>query len=257
MIANYHAHTFRCHHASGTEVEYVEQALRNGLQVLGFSDHAPMPFPSGYRSNFRVDLDAVDGYFDTLLALRERYRGQIDILIGFEAEYYPAAFPAFLDLIRRYPVDYLIMGQHFPGNEENEAHVITPNPDPVCFERYTNQVIEGMRTGRYSYVAHPDMYHFTGDETVYRTQVARLCRAAKALDLPLELNLLGLSDGRCYPRREFWEVAAETGAKAIIGCDAHSPDRVGKPAEVDAGLAFLRAVGITPLEKLEKIVKPV
>ena len=37
MIANYHTHTPRCNHAVGSEVEYVENALAQGLKILGFS----------------------------------------------------------------------------------------------------------------------------------------------------------------------------------------------------------------------------
>jgi histidinol-phosphatase (PHP family) len=45
MKINYHTHTTRCHHAAGTEREYVEAAIANGIKVLGFADHTPYPFP--------------------------------------------------------------------------------------------------------------------------------------------------------------------------------------------------------------------
>ena len=53
MIANYHTHTWRCMHASGTEREYVEKAIEGGLKILGFSDHTPMPYSGGYVSNVK------------------------------------------------------------------------------------------------------------------------------------------------------------------------------------------------------------
>lgn len=31
MLANYHTHTVRCHHAKGTEREYIEHAIEQGL----------------------------------------------------------------------------------------------------------------------------------------------------------------------------------------------------------------------------------
>ena len=43
MIANYHTHTWRCHHADGTEREYVENAIAAGIKILGFSDHTYVP----------------------------------------------------------------------------------------------------------------------------------------------------------------------------------------------------------------------
>ena len=45
MIANYHTHTTRCRHASGTEEAYVQAAIQGGLEILGFSDHTPYWFP--------------------------------------------------------------------------------------------------------------------------------------------------------------------------------------------------------------------
>ena len=41
MKANFHTHTTRCGHASGTDEDYVRAALAQGFGVLGFSDHVP------------------------------------------------------------------------------------------------------------------------------------------------------------------------------------------------------------------------
>ena len=68
MQANYHTHTIRCHHAVGTEREYIEAAIAAGITELGFSDHSPYPFSDGYVSNFRMALEETAGYFETLRA---------------------------------------------------------------------------------------------------------------------------------------------------------------------------------------------
>ena len=54
MFCNYHTHTYRCGHATGTDREYVENAIKVGLKTLGFSDHAPYVFEDGYRSSMRM-----------------------------------------------------------------------------------------------------------------------------------------------------------------------------------------------------------
>ena len=79
MIANYHTHTPRCNHAWGTEEEYVERALEAGLQILGFSDHSPQLFPGTYYSHFRMRPELLQDYVDTVLRVREQYRGKIEI----------------------------------------------------------------------------------------------------------------------------------------------------------------------------------
>ena len=48
MKANYHTHTARCGHATGTDEDYVLAAIEQGFDELGFSDHVPWPYQDGY-----------------------------------------------------------------------------------------------------------------------------------------------------------------------------------------------------------------
>ena len=61
MKANYHTHTKRCQHAFGEDREYVEEAIRAGLRILGFSDHCPWIYKSDYVSNIRMTPQGTDG----------------------------------------------------------------------------------------------------------------------------------------------------------------------------------------------------
>ena len=178
MKMNLHTHTPRCHHAIGSEREYIERAIAAGLDTLGFSDHAPMPFEGDYYSTYRMALSDTRGYVDALLKLREEYRGKIDILIGFEAEYYPAVFPRLLEFISEYPIDYLLLGQHFLGNEQNAPYACRRTKDESFFAAYVDQVCEGIRTGAFTYLAHPDMVCFDGDDATFRSHALRLCECA-------------------------------------------------------------------------------
>jgi len=224
MICNLHAHTPRCNHASGTEREYIENALAAGLKVFGFADHAPYPFPDGYRSGFRMRVDQTEDYVTTLLALREEYRGRIDVKIGYEAEYYPRCFRDFLKNITSYPVDYIIMGQHFLENEMEGKYSGRTTENEADLVQYVDQVIEGLDTGVYTYVAHPDLMNYVGDAAVFEKHYGRLIEHAKKLNVPLEINLLGIRDHRAYPHDRFFALCGEMGAPVCTGCDAHSAD---------------------------------
>ena len=258
MIANYHTHTVRCHHASDSEEAYIQFAIQNGLKTLGFADHTPMPFPAGRVGigHHRMAVSEFSDYVETLLALRD----QIDILIGVEIEYYPAVFPSLLQLLRTYPVDYMIVGQHFIGNEEpGEAYTGTPTEDETVLIRYVDQVIAAIRTGLVTYIAHPDLVHYVGDEAIYRREMQRLCLAARELDIPLEINLLGLIDNSLadknlvgyYPADKFWQIAKECGNVAVLGCDAHQAHRTGDPAEIAQGIAYAEKFGIPLLQTVK------
>ena len=172
---------------------------RAAIQTLGFSEHAPYQFPDGIVSYFHMFPEDLEDYIQTLLALKEEYAGRIEILIGYEAEYYPRFFDDLLARITQYPVDYLLLGQHYIRNEIDGVYVYEPTDDPKVLTTYVNQCIEALQTGLYTYLAHPDLINFTGSETFYRREMERLCLAAKELNIPLELNLLGLRANRTYP----------------------------------------------------------
>lgn len=250
MIANYHTHTWRCSHAQGTEEEYVQAAIQRGLKTLGFSDHAPYCFPEGYYSGFRMKPEQMADYASVILGLRQRYRNRIDIHLGVEMEYYPAYFDDTVFMLRDHQVEYLILGQHFPNNEIGELPASAPTEDEHRLSRYCRQLMEAINTGKFSYLAHPDMFRFVGDPAVYRKHIRELCREANACSLPLEINLLGLGEDRHYPNPLFWQIAAEEGSKAILGCDAHKPEALLDVAAEKRALDFARQLGLNVVESV-------
>ena len=256
MEANYHTHTVRCHHAEGTEREYVEQAVFRGLKVLGFSDHSPQVF-DGYVSGCRMLPEQLEDYVMTLRGLREEYADRLRLLIGLEAEYYPKYFHRLLDLIRPFQLDYLILGQHFTGNEyEGEPHLTLPSEDESRLERYVKQTIEGLETGAFSCFAHPDVFHYVGDPKIFRKWYEKLCVRAKELGIPLEMNMLGYVTNRHYPSADFFRIVREVGNDVILGCDAHAPGRVADPAEIDRCMQFLHDSGIHQVLNRMTLVTP-
>lgn len=252
MTENYHTHTKRCRHATGTEREYIETAISRGVKILGFSDHCPQIFPGDFYSNFRMLPEETDEYFRTLSALREEYHKDIGIKIGFEVEYYPELFEKLLRHIAPYDLDYLILGQHYIDNEyDNRKGATVASYEEEELDKYVTQTLEALETGIFSYLAHPDVFRFEGDDDIFSRQYRRLCEGAKALGIPLEFNLLGLSLGRFYPSEKFFKIAAKVGNEVILGSDAHEPDRVCHPKEIKNAKEILNRLGITPIEKLK------
>ncbi len=252
MTANYHTHTFRCHHALGTEREYIETAISRGLKVLGFSDHVPQLFPGEYCSHFRMLPGEAEDYVRTLTDLREEYKNDIEILIGFETEYYGEIFEKLIEFLKPYDIHYMILGQHYLDNEydtRRSAMLVQANEEQ--FDKYINTLLTGIETGKFSYIAHPDIFGFNGDPAVYERQYRRLCEGAKKLNIPLEINIHGFETHRHYPSDSFFKIATEVGNSFILGCDAHEPDGVLNPVSYKIACGFAHRHGITPLERLE------
>ena len=256
MRTNYHAHTWRCRHARGTEEEMVQRAIEQGFAEFGFSDHSPWPYPGGFISNYQMLPEQLDDYVRTVRRLREKYRGKIRLHLGLEAEYFPSMMGWMKETVDHYGL-YLIMGDHFENNPGFYFGSCTTRGE---MNRYLDRVTEGLATGLYTYLAHPDLFlnsfpGFTKDcEDVSR----ELCRACKAMNIPLEYNLLGESRqegsrraGKLgYTTPEFWRVAAQEGVSCIVGVDCHTPEALDA-GQFDRAQAYLRSLGLEPLDGQE------
>ena len=223
MNYNFHTHTQRCRHASGSNEDYINAAIEAGITHLGFSDHIPFIFPDGYDSGYRIPMDEAESYVCELSSLRKKYQNKIEISIGYEMEYYSEHFIEMLKIARNSGAEYLILGHHFIlGEHPSGIGAGGPTDSAELLHTYVDEVIEAMKTGVFSYVAHPDFTCFTGDDNIYEKEIMRLALASKELDIPLEINLLGVRYGKFYPADKFWRVVGMIGSPVTVGYDAHN-----------------------------------
>ena len=256
--ANYHTHTTRCHHAQGTDESYVEAAIRAGYDVLGFSDHTPWPFRSGYVSRIRMLPDDLRGYIDSVHLLQKQYEGRLTIHLGLEAEY----FPRYADWLKRMQdagISYFILGQHWPDSEEETVYSGRLGQEDDGALVYAESVVRALETGLYSYLCHPDLFlrHRRDDQfsPACEEATAMICQCAVRLGIPLEYNLLGLleqmSGKECgYPSTAFWKEAREYDPQVIIGVDAHDPAHLLNTDTMNHARAFLSGLGFRVLDRL-------
>ncbi len=251
LIANYHTHTKRCHHACGEDKEYVEAAIESGLKILGFSDHTC--YPTGFQSGMRMSLDDADGYFSSIESLKKEYKNDIDIYIGLETEYFPEYFEKLIDFLKGYPLDYMILGQHFVPDEATGVGTSGPFTDKKILEMYVQNIIDGLKTGRFMYIAHPDLPVYVGDDRDAALLEAynRICKAAKEKKIPLEINVLGYMRGKFYPSDSFFKVAAEYDNDVIIGMDVHNPKHFHKHECVEACIRLAERYNLNLIKKIE------
>ncbi|NBJ92996.1 histidinol-phosphatase [Parablautia muri] len=248
MIANYHTHTWRCKHAEGIEREYIEKAIDGGLKILGFSDHTPMPYPKGYVSDVKMDMNQLEDYVDTILKLKAEYRKDMEIHLGLEVEYYPRYLEELLKAVHQYPIEYFLLAQHYLGNEINDFYSGTPTDSEEYLKRYCMQSQEALETGLFTYFAHPDLLNFSGNAEIYHKWMHQLCSHAKRLDIPLEINFLGIRGKRHYPNPDFWKIAGDVGNKVIFGADAHQPKTVWDPEILSAAKKMVDEFGLNLID---------
>ncbi len=224
--ANLHTHTYRCQHATGEDREYVEKAIEAGYEVLGFSDHIPHVFDDDYVSGIRMTMDQLEGYITSIQNLKKEYAKDIDIYCGFEAEYFPYSFERTMEKVLKYPLDYLILGQHFIDKEIRPNYIGRRGQTEDTLKIYVDHIIEALGIANFLYVAHPDVIKFEEYNAVYEKHMLRLLQELKRRNIPVEINMAGYCDGKHYPWDPFLDLALRNENTFIIGVDAHAPEEL-------------------------------
>lgn len=234
ITSNFHTHTARCGHALGEDEEYVLAAIQAGIKVLGFSDHTPWPNISQPR--IRMNEDLLENYVNSINFLKEKYKDIIDIHLGLEVEYIDEFVSFYQRIKKEYEIEYFILGQHGEIDDNGEPYFYNqfPNSKEMA-SRYVEQVIKGMESGLFKYVAHPD--HFLNgyriNDYFIEGQMRQICQKSLELNIPLEVNLTyprfailkgGIHNGLdSYPFDKFWKIVGEYGCPVVFGIDAHEP----------------------------------
>ncbi len=232
-VSSFHTHTRLCKHASGVPGDYVRaaEAFAEPCSALGFSDHCP--YPDGAWAGSRMRADQLDEY--ARLVREAASDAPFPVRYGFECEWYPAYESWYRDfLLGECGAEYLVYGAHWV-RDAGEFIYIPDAAIPRLLRPYVKLTCQGIASGLYSFMAHPDIllagYHSLTPDV--RAACVDIIDAAVDASLPLEINGLGMTRPRVpgdrglryqYPVREFWELAAERGARIICSSDAHRPE---------------------------------
>jgi len=228
MRIDLHNHTTRCNHAKGSMESYIKRAIELGIDIYGFSEHAPMDFDSHYRLKFHEMND----YTSDVLRLKERYDNQIKILLGYEVDYLKGHID---QRVITANVDYMIGSVHFLGNwgfdhPDYIDEYKNRNIDDIWQEYFNN--IEAMaKTEYFDIVGHLDLIKIFNHmpKKDIRLIAFSALKAIKKSNMVIELNSAGLRKPckEIYPSFSLLEVAYELNIPITFSSDAHAIGQVG------------------------------
>ena len=261
FIGNYHTHTWRCQHAGGTPMEFAAVAEKNNMQELGISDH--MPYEDDRYCN-RMRMWEFPDYLQDIRNAKKDYPN-LKIYSSLECEFLPHN-RAHLEKLRA-QLDYMILGQHFfldtCGNIQNTYKLGSTQ----LFVPYAESVRDGLATGLFSCLAHPDLIGIhdypTDDNFILAVNI--ILDAAEKYNIPIEINANGIRQGKnrifhyrnnnedhrdyMYPDSRFFRMVAERQLPCIINADAHSPNEMCGE-HIDIAFAFADEMELTVLDRL-------
>ena len=238
MKVDLHNHTTLCNHATGTVNEYVEQAIACGVDVYGFSDHAPMDFDPKYR----MDFEQMAEYREWVMEAKRIYADKIEVLFGYEVDFLPGHMD---ERILHADVDYLIGSVHFINewgfdNPEFIGRYEHEEIDTI-WQKYFDLIEAMAKSGYFDIVGHIDLikvFKFMPKRDILEIAIPAL-RAIKAADMVLEVNVAGYRKpcAEPYPSPSLLKAAFELDIPITFSSDAHNPQQVGLFREEAEALA--------------------
>lgn len=234
---DYHVHTARCGHAGGTMREYVEAALARGLAEVAFTDHLPLYFLPGDDPDPGLAMTRAElpGYVEEVLALREEYRGRIDVLLGIEADFAEGHEGALRELLAPYDWDVVLGSVHWvagawidaPGAEARHRDEGTV----FLWWEYWRLVAKACASGLFDVMTHFDLPKKFGNRVPesLRASEDRGVAAARAAGVAVELSSAGLRKtvAEEYPAPSLLARLVAAGVPIVLSSDAHAPAEVG------------------------------
>jgi histidinol-phosphatase (PHP family) len=247
--ADYHLHTSLCGHASGRIDDYVGQAVRTGIQEIGFSDHFPLYFlpPGKTIPDYAMSDNQLPLYAEMVKRCAEG--SPLKVKLGIEVDYVPGFEKKLAYELAAYPFDYVTGSVHFIDgwgfDNPDEIEEYSKRELYLVCEQYFNLVQQAALTGLFDVMAHPDLvkkfgFHLERDLTSLYEETAR---AFKKAGVCVEVNSAGLR----YPAREIYPAPAllaifnQHSIPVTLGSDAHAPEQVG--AGLEEALQLIRKAG--------------
>lgn len=260
-MIDYHLHTARCGHASGTMEQYIEEAIRKDLTEIGFADHFPLGL-LGVAQRVKVSMEPaeLEEYIDMVEQFKKSVP-ELKIKLGTEVDYVPGKEERIELLLKEYPFDYVIGSIHFmddwdfthPAHEESYHN---RNIEEL-YAKYFALVDEACLSGLFDVIGHIDIIKKFG----FRPHVGleehweKTAGVLKSTGTAIELNTAGRDApvGDFYPDFPFLKKCAARGVAVTLGSDAHKPEQVGR--YFPEALLMLKEAGykeITVFEKRKK-----
>jgi histidinol-phosphatase (PHP family) len=244
MRIDLHNHTTRCNHAEGTIDEYIARAIELGIDIYGFSEHAPMDFDEKYRLSF----DEMNLYEKDVLDAKEKYANQIEILLGYEVDWLPNHMS---DIVLKSKVDYLIGSVHFldKWGFDNPGFISGYKDRDIdeVWQVYFDTIEDMAKSGLFDIAGHLDLmkvFKFLPSKDI-RIMAKGALRAIKQSNMTLELNSSGLRKpiGEIYPSIGLLEMAYELDIPITLSSDAHKIEQIGYG--YDEVISLASSVGYT------------
>ncbi|BBO74149.1 putative histidinol-phosphatase [Desulfosarcina widdelii] len=253
-----------CCHANNSLEEIVRAYIDLGYPWVGITEHMP-PASDAYlypeEKQAGLDADALmerfAEYMTVCRSLQAKYVDRIEILVGFETEYYEGSIDLARRLIGQFSPDYVVGSVHhvqeipfdYSPKKYREAADRCGGLDEL-YNAYFDQQFEMLQALKPNVVGHLDLIRIY--DPGYSTRlvkpniwgkILRNLELVRQLGLILDFNLRPLSKGEKEPylSAPILKQAIDMGIDVVPGDDSHGVDTIGR--YMPTAIEMLQAAG--------------
>ncbi len=240
-LTNYHTHNELCD-GCGDASEYVKAAEAKGFRALGFTSHAPLPFPNEWT----LKEENLLPYCRKIRALS--VPDGMEIYLGLEIDYIPGKMGPAQERWKSLNLDYTIGSVHSLRPEDTDLSVDGPDSEfldllngyfngdgtamAVTYFEYLEEMI---KAGGFTILGHMDLikkknlrFSFLDEGNPrYREAAERVLNILAGTGIILEINTGGMyrkATDQVYPSPEILKEAFRQDIPLMINSDAHTPE---------------------------------
>lgn len=253
ITADFHVHSDYSSDGKVSMEDMINRAIKLGLNTICFTDHMDIDYPKIYTYPFQFDIE---DYYINLQILKDKYKSQIEILMGLELGMQAHIIDRMESLVKSYPFDFIIGSVHvvdqidpyYPHFWENiteeEGILKCFNTIKECCEIYhgfhvcghIDYIVRYAPSSRIEYQEYSYSYYTDILDEILKT----LLKHGKGIEINTSGYKYGL--GHPHPKTEILKRYKELGGEIItIGSDAHIPEHLCY--DFDRAEALLKNLG--------------
>ena len=264
MWSNFHTHNHYCD-GKGALKDYLKEAVKLQVKNIGFSSHAPIPFPCKWC----IKREALPEYLQEIESLKPLFP-DLQIYKGLEIDFVPGVIaPADFDADLDYTIGSVHFVDHFQGTYweiDNTVEVFRHGLSNIfqgdirkAVTRYYELTRAMIENAPPDILGHLDKikvnaqhYSFEESEGWYRKEIDKTLTVIATTNTIVEVNTRGLYKGKSattYPSPWILERVRDLEIPIIMNSDAHHPEDLTR--EFKPTLSLLRDIGFKHLSLLD------
>lgn len=237
ILEDLHTHTTYCDGKDCPE-DMIKAAIAKGLRVIGFSGHISLL----HGSDYCMSKQNTNKYIEEINQLKEKYKDQIKILCGIEADLHSDepldAYDYVIGSVHDIKVDDTFITIDYSADRTREGIEKYFGGDySAAAEQYFASIVDCIKKTDADIIGHFDLItKFQEKEKLFDENDPRYIAAyKKAIDeliplgKPFEINTGAISRGyrtTPYPSKDILTYIASKGGKVIMTGDTHAKENL-------------------------------